>query len=638
MSNVSSLIIEKTRIPCILLLIMALIGCSIAYGQSSNRNSEVDLSIGQEQYPDADAIILRWEQHWTIDDDGSTSYREHKWTKLLNSRPIRSTADPRLDYCKGEDELIIHAAQTILPNGEILPVPDYSFNIAAPDDVAGWPAYTNWEQTVVSFSGIEPNATLELDYEIKTKAGSLAWIFGDIRLDDQYPIVTRVIKVTLSPKYIFNYTPIKQNQNLAPVIAKEGDRNTYTWVCGPFAGNPHEPQSPPWYEQSPRLQWSCNPDTSNWVDTLLRFVSAAAKPSQNLKDFATNALDSETNTTEMVKKLSSKMKNRFNLIGSYKTYRSFSCRDAETVFSSNYGNPLEAGALYLALFRSLGMEAVPYVAVDTDLWSKDCPSDKSFAGLVIAVKVNGKPIYVHPTAGIVETTGTWGGHTLLRTQKEDGIKFVDRGETSPSQLSLTGTIDIDDNGNAKGNILLSMTGAFYDPASLKTTSSQKKFIESSVNRFSNQLQVTSFDLENLSAENLRATIAVKTEDGLLKLDNTYVLEIPATELVLHEFPLPLNRSYRTMPVRTNGAFTVSIDITVKLPAKWSIKAHPKSQKTIGRKWGEIYQTVELKNGGLSLQRQIRLLTNTISPQNFTVIRDSINRLRASDSTIIAVGP
>ncbi len=637
MSTRNFLSINKISIPCVLLAIIASVGCPSAYGQS-NRNSEVDLTIGQEQYPDADAIILRWEQHWTINDDGSTSYREHKWTKLLNSRPIRSTADPRLDYCKGEDELIIHTAQTILPNGEILPVPDYSFNIAAPDDVAGWPAYANWEQTVVSFSGIEPNATLELDYEIKTKAGALAWMFGDIRLDDQYPVVTRVVSVTLSPQYAFNHRSINHNEDWIPVIQKDGDKNVYTWTLGPLAGDPHEPQSPPWYERSPGLQWSCSPDASRWASNLLKAVTTAAEPSTRLKKFATKALDSETNPTEMVKKLSSKMKNRFNLIDSYKTYRSFSCRNAETVLNSNYGNPLEAGALYLALFRSLGMEAVPYVAVDTDLWSDGYPSDKSFAGLVIAVTVNGVPIYIHPTAGVVETTGTWGGHTLLRTQKEDGIKFVNRGEISPSQLSLTGTIDIDDNGNAEGNLLLSLTGRFFDPASLKTTAAQKKFIESSVNRFSDQLQVTSFNLENLSAENLRATIAVKTEDGLLKLDNTYLLEIPATKLVLHEFPLPLNRSYRTAPVRTNGAFNGNVDITLKLPDKWSIKAHPTTLKTTEGPWGKIIQSAKIENRNLRLNRSIKLSTDTVSPQDFTIIRDVLNRLKANDNTIIAVGP
>ena len=28
----------------------------------------------------------------------------------------------------------------------ILPVPDYSFNLAAPDDVSGWPQYADWQQ------------------------------------------------------------------------------------------------------------------------------------------------------------------------------------------------------------------------------------------------------------------------------------------------------------------------------------------------------------------------------------------------------------------------------------------------------------------------------------------------------------
>ena len=89
--------------------------------------------VDASRLPDADAVILDWHQTWTIREDGSVRRREHQLVKLFNMRPVRQFADQRIDYCEGPDELTIHAARTILPDGTRLDVPEYSFNFAAAD-------------------------------------------------------------------------------------------------------------------------------------------------------------------------------------------------------------------------------------------------------------------------------------------------------------------------------------------------------------------------------------------------------------------------------------------------------------------------------------------------------------------------
>ena len=49
-----------------------------------------DFSIGADRFPGADAVILNWQQTWTLDEDGAVRRRDHKWIKLFNSRPIRN--------------------------------------------------------------------------------------------------------------------------------------------------------------------------------------------------------------------------------------------------------------------------------------------------------------------------------------------------------------------------------------------------------------------------------------------------------------------------------------------------------------------------------------------------------------------
>ncbi len=166
--------------------------------------AQPDLSVGAKEYPDADAIILSWTQHFTLEDDGTIRRREHKWIKILDARAIRGFADPRIDFCEGEDEVIVHKAVTHLPDGKVMPVPDYSYNIAAPRDVAGWPQWSAWRQKIVSFSGLQPGAVIEFDWEVVTKAGVLPHLTAELRLDADHPVLRHEVVVVVP-----SGTPVK---------------------------------------------------------------------------------------------------------------------------------------------------------------------------------------------------------------------------------------------------------------------------------------------------------------------------------------------------------------------------------------------------------------------------------------------
>ena len=103
---------SRLILTCVSLLMPASLACNApAVGAAPDR------SIGAAQFPADDAIILKWEQHWTMDRDGTIHRRDHQWVKLLNTRPIRRYGDPRLDFVNDRDELIIHTAQSHLPDG-----------------------------------------------------------------------------------------------------------------------------------------------------------------------------------------------------------------------------------------------------------------------------------------------------------------------------------------------------------------------------------------------------------------------------------------------------------------------------------------------------------------------------------------
>jgi len=601
-----------------------------------------DLTIGAAEYPDDDAIILRWEQHWTLEKDGKVRRRDHKWLKLLNSRPIRSVADPRLDYRVGEDELIIHTAQTILPNGKVLPVPDYSFNKVGPDDVAGWPAYNGWEQTVVSFSGIEHNCILELDYEVVTRPGVFPWMEGDLRLNQNYPTVDRVVSVTVPAG-----TGLKHkidNLSPAPSLAAGSTGNgatTYRWSFSNLAGAAGEPQSLPWRSRCGRLRFTTCASTDELVGAFAKRVDKAARSDAAIKKFAQAAVEQETDPRERVRKVAKKLHGSFNFINSPKTFRSLDCRNAADVLRCNYGSPLEAAALLTAALRSLGMDATVQVAVDADSWDDKVPTRSDFAGLVAAVNLPGGPVHVHPRHGVLKNPGHWGRHWLLSHDKGGKLcrtYVAARGEKAPSEIQITGKIIVDDKGEATGDLSIRLTGGFYDPRELETGAKQEALIKKIVGRVLSDCKVTDHSIATLSDDLLKATAKVASKSELVSFDKRHLLQFGERPAFLSDFPIPLGRSGRKTDVHTAGRFIENVDLTVELPEGWGVAILPASLPLVVGPWGSAEQTVKVDGRNILFHCGITTKVDTITSAKFPSLREAVNVLRAASSRILFVGP
>ncbi|MDY7110319.1 MAG: DUF3857 domain-containing protein, partial [Planctomycetota bacterium] len=509
-------------------LVMVLSGCSApATAEPLAPQAPPDLSLGAEQYPEDDAVVLRRERHWRLDADGAVHRREHYWVKLLNRRPIRRYADPRIDFNADTDTVQIHEARTHLPNGEILPVPDYSFNIASPNDVAGWPEYASWRQRIVSFSGIVENCILELEYEVTTEPGVLPWISADLQLHEGDPVVQQVVSIT-APKSVDVLHRVDGMRVPNQPIRREagGGMITLTWRFENLPGARNEPQSPPWQERCGRLRFTTCPGAVGGTRTVLARVDNAAKPNEVITAFARDAVEEEPKVARQLDELAKALRATFNYIDSPKTVRSMTCRPAAEVFRGNYGSPLESGALLLAACRALSLDARPMIAVDARFFAEEVPTNSSLVGIVTAVETEDGPLYVHPRQGVFHNPGTWGRHTLLSLDDRGGLEQTyirARGEDEMSELSCTGRLELAENGTAKGTVYLTMTGSFFDPASLETAKAQRRRVEALVSRMLSGFEVSDASVTALSKEKFSATVQVKTSKALPKIDDQRLL-------------------------------------------------------------------------------------------------------------------
>jgi len=612
-------------------------------GQPASAGSAVpNFAIGAKEYPDADAVILRWEQSWRMQKDGTVSYRDHRWVKLLNSRALGAFADPRIDYCVGQDELRIHAAQTTLSDGRVVPVPPYSFNVAGPDDVSGWVEYKDWQQKVVSFSGIEDGCVVELDYEIVTRPGVLPWLEAEVRLHDDYPVVERAVTVAVpaGAPYRAKVFNAPSGQDVSEEREEQGLRvRAYTFRnLAPRRG---EAQSLSWPRRDARLAFTTCGGPEDLVKTCLQRVEDAAKAAEEIRRFAEKAVEKEAAPRERVRKLASKLADSFTVIGSPKAWRPLTCRPAEQVLHANYGHPLEAAAVLAAALRAIGLKVIPLLAVDADLWSDEAPVRSAFWAVVLSVETPDGGLLVHPQHGLLQNPGPHGRKWLLRPAEDGRLTktyLATRAEKTTSELSLDARLSVAADGKVSGDLRIALTGGFYDPAGLETAAQQESLVRSIAGRVAVGVDVGGQAITALSPDRMAATAKLAAKSPLKMVGRNYVLHLGDGPAFLPEFPLPLGVATRRSDVSLPGPLAERVDVIIELPEGWKPLIAPRSVKAVKGAWGEAVQTVEVEGRTVRLSRRVSITTDCVPVEAWPSLREVVNDLKADAARTLLAGP
>ncbi len=598
-----------------------------------------DLNVGAAQHPNADAIILSWEQHFVIENDGSFRRRDRRWVRLMSPRANREFADPRIDYLAGRDRLVIHKAETILPDGTVMPVPEYSFNDAALDDVAGWPTWAAWQQKVISFSGIDRGAVVFLDYEVITPAGALPWLEEDLRLVHSAPVVERYVVVHLPSTTPLHY----QLDNLRhdPDVYRHYDaqgRTIHRWKLTDLPAAHQEEQSPRWEERSPRLRFSTSRGAAQWVRTITQNVEKAAIADDAVRSFLEDATRDVIDDDERLRALTARIRNTIHVVTAGNTLEGWSARPAPEVLRSGYGNPLEIAALCMAALRLADQNVSVRIAVNAPNWIDALPTTSAFAGVILAVGDPFRPVLVHPERGPLPSPGSWGRKLLLHLDRTDSLirnYLQERGENTGSVAKIAGTMTLQREGKVTGELRLSLTGAFYDPEKLETADAQKAFFSGLVQHLALGVKVTGHAITTLSRDELKATITLETDEPLPVLGGQRIFRLGEGPVLLRAFPLPLTGSQRHTDVMVNGRCQEEVELRIVFPKGVSPLVVPRGFPAVEETWGRARQQVDIHDGELRFRRSMAIDQERIPASEFDSLRRAVNDLRAEQSLLLA---
>jgi len=617
------------------LLGLAVCGACVALPALGAAQPPPHAGAGRDQFPDADALVLSHLQEWTLGDDGSVRLAEHKWVKLLSPRAIRAVADPRIDFREGLERVTVLAARTHAPDGQVLEVPDYSRNVVAPGGAAGFPAFADLRQLVVSFSAVQPEAVFELRTERLSKPGAAGWLWADLRLQDDYPTLERQVVVRVPAGTPLGYRLDNMGEPGGFSKSEAEDGAAYRWSFNVLNNCDDETRSARWQQRCGRLRFTTCDGPQVWLKTLLADVERACEPADGVDAFVKQAIGEELDEAAKVRKVCDKLKAAVHFVGSTSAWSGRHCRPAAEVLGCGYASAPEAAALCLAAVRAAGLEAEPAVSVYGPTFADDLAVDSDAEAFLVLVHAPDGLLRVHPKEGILDASSPppdWAGQVPLTLDAEGGLRRLTWGEETEGaghRLSLRGNLRIAADGRVSGRLHFHLDGGFVDLESLRGNS-QKVRLESMARRLLAGLSLTDVSVSELSADRLRAEAEVELKDALEQVGELRSLALSRDLPFLAAVDLPLDRPDRRTPVRLPWPLAELVELNLEFPEGWravvvpaTVPGHPFGDGRIGL----IEQTVQAAADRVQIRRRARFDVAEIPPEEFGLVRDALNQLR-----------
>jgi hypothetical protein len=580
-----------------------------------------------------DAVIERWEQHWTLNDDGSTIYHEKQHVRLNNERAYGEFADPRITYNADTDQLEIISARTRLPDGTYRDLPEYGHVKVSPSGPAGWPAFASIRQHLLVMSGVMPGCVLELEYRIISAPGSKLYLADDVRLDHHYPIESRVISVTTPDHITLNWQSMAGEEAGLPMAVDL--RRSFPNL----PAVPRESSSPPWQRGGMRVAFTTATSEDAFVDRRLAQLETAADGSALIDEFAEEWTDDLTDPSEKLRTLRDKLAERFSFVSFPVDWWPARPRAASEAFATAYGLPDEAAAVLLALARAADLTVKPGLLVSNDVWLSEVPQDKMITSYVLLLNTGDQIEIWDPQRGEIVRDSHWGGHTVLFfvDQELRQVELPEWTRAEESQVDVAGKITVDADGAYAGDLTVRASGLFVSRAGLRSEAAQKGRVQTLVRHVLPGASVKSFSVETL-ADNQLAVRAAVSGSPLDKSGPCYMLTLAEHGPHATEVSLPLAESQRTNPVDLAGPFTERIHLVVEWPEAWEVVAQPRALAPVAGDWGELRQDVRVDDHRMTLVRHTLVAEGELPPRSFLELRGPLNELRSLRSRTLLLKP
>ena len=354
---------------------------------ASDVNSYLQKTPKQEDHPNAGVDLLYTYVYVEYFSDGTSVIRLIDRFKIFNERG-RSYASKSISYREGYQEAKIIFANTIKPNGKIIPLDNKDVHDSS--EYSGYEFYTDIKEKRFTMPAVEDGCIIEYAYEIKNLKPVLPFdFFTTFFCQNFHPMEEDIMEVVLPTNIELKYK--KFNTDLTPQIITEGNKKKYIFTNLKQKEIIPESRMPSIADRSTFAQlsvWTLNSwdSVSRWYISLVR---EQIKPTTELETF-TRQLIADKKTNE------DKINAIFNFVSQKVSYvavllgpHTHKPHAAGEIFQKRYGDCKDKTILLMTMLKIAGIESVPVlVPAYGEYFDETIPSLESFNHVIAAVPIS----------------------------------------------------------------------------------------------------------------------------------------------------------------------------------------------------------------------------------------------------------
>lgn len=565
----------------------------------------------------ADAEFVKLTKTYTLNEDGSMSYRYYKELKLLTHSAFnRFYGETFVIFDPDFQELTINESYTIMADGKRVDAPDNAFNEVLPRGAAHSATFNNLREMVITHTGLELGATIYLDYTLTTKKGFWPALMGNEIIQETSPVSEMEIKFQVPSDVELQHKML--NLRTGPEVMVKGSQKEYTWKFKGLKASAKESfqgDSP----GIPRLSFSTEQKTAVVLDWVMNQKAFDFTANEDMMKFVDDQRDSDEILTML--SIQEEVVNNIKYDRVPMSWVGFKVRTPVEIWESNGGNQLEKAVLLASLLKLADFNAVPVLIAPRRFYDERVASLMIFENAAVMVNTKNQGT-MYLSVGEMNKQSlefSMGGDVVLPMYKDadNSAKEISAGKTEivlsaemriSSDLTLTGDAEAELYGATNPFLLLA-----------KDSQNLKSIISGGVVAKGEE------SVKVLSSNPAKTVAQIKIEKEKVAGEDLgyYQWSIPEMSNGFKSWHISYLSSDRKDDFVLPFALREYYEYEIEIPAGFEF-VNEKQAVNHKSKAGSVKIELSPKGNTISIKRELNLNTQVISVEDYADFRTLIN--------------
>lgn len=571
------------------------------------------------QNENADAIFEKFIKEFTLEADGSTSYREYKQLKLITQFSFnRLYGETFIIYNPEFQNLKINDAYTVMADGSKVITPPNAFNEVLPRDAAFSATANHMKEMVVTHTATEMGATIFLDYTLTSAKGYLPGFMGNVLIQESSPIAELEVIVRIPSDQELNHRMI--GLRTGPEIKIEANQKVYVWKFNGVQASPKEPLQGKYQLSAPRLLFTTAIGVAETINWLTNQQAFELQINDEMKAWTDNLRSKQTEEIETLMTIQKAVVENIVFERYNPEWLAYRARTPEEIWKSNGGNKLEKTLLLATLLKYANFNATPAIVGPKSLFDEKAINLTIFDDFVLIVNTKSfGTIYM----SAVEISNQSLEYSLAQNIFIPLSKGISRAPVEPvkmdNKINIKGTISFNEELKPSGTMEVELTGA--NNPFLLLQNDKGKFKSLISNKMIKDDDAISIKNSNVAKSEL--LVKVESTESISDNNGYYSWQLPVITGGFEKWRIAYLDKTRQSNLFLPYPIVEKYSYTITLPLDYTL-INKRFNERLKNNVGTVSVEIKPKGNQIEINRELKLNTQMIYQIDYNEFRNMIN--------------